>query len=54
LMIGPSATWPPAGSPTGNRSARTTSARTYLVGARADGPWYVVHNDKPVSVEEKT
>ena len=24
----------------------TTTARTYLVGARADGPWYVVHNDK--------
>ncbi|HTD36425.1 MAG TPA: hypothetical protein VK669_02830 [Candidatus Limnocylindrales bacterium] len=48
---GRSAGWRSAPEPIPAGSARTvynfaTSARTYLVGASADGPWYVVHNDK--------
>jgi hypothetical protein len=55
---GGAAAWRAAGEAVPSGSAETvynftTTARTYLVGARADGPWYVVHNDKPVSVEEK-
>ncbi len=51
--------WRTAGEAVPSGSAETvynftTSARTYLVGSAAGGPWYVVHNDKPVSVEEKT
>ncbi len=32
----------------------TTSARTYLVGASPDGPWYVVHNAKKKDDTEET
>lgn len=48
---GQAATWRTAPEPTPSGSADTvynftTSARTYLVGASPDGPWYVVHNAK--------
>jgi hypothetical protein len=48
---GGSVAWRETAEPRPAGSAETvynfaTSARTYLVGASADGPWYVVHNDK--------
>jgi hypothetical protein len=53
VYVGGAAGWRAAGEAVPSGSAATvynftTTARTYLVGARADGPWYVVHNDKPV------
>lgn len=52
------AAWRAAGEAVPSGSAETvynftTTARTYLVGASSNGPWYVVHNDKPVSIETK-
>jgi hypothetical protein len=54
---GGAAAWRPAAEAVPSGSAETvynftTSARTYLVGARADGPWYVVHNDKNEQTEK--
>lgn len=48
---GRAADWRTASDPAPAGAAPTvynfaTSARTYLVGPSADGPWYVVHNDK--------
>lgn len=48
---GGAATWRAAveAIPSGSADAVynfTTTARTYLVGSDANGPWYVVHNDK--------
>jgi hypothetical protein len=54
---GQAAGWRTAPAPVPAGSAETvfnftTSARTYLVGASPDGPWYVVHNAKKKDDQE--
>jgi hypothetical protein len=54
---GVSSAWRTAADPAPAGAAETvynfaTSARTYLVGASADGPWYVVHNDKKANPDQ--
>lgn len=54
---GRSAAWRAAAEAVPSGSAETvynftTSARTYLVGACPDGPWYVVHNDKNAKTDD--
>ena len=59
VFDGQAAGWRAAPAPVAAGTAETvfnftTSARTYLVGASPDGPWYVVHNAKKKDEEEPT